>query len=167
MRDRDEQGRARNARPRDRYGRPLPYGAEGEPTTPDDLVLGPEETLSEARRLLADDRPFHAHEVLEARWKTCPEPERELWQGLAQLAVAVTHLRRGNPTGSRNLATRAKERLRAYEGPLYGLDLERFIRDLDLLFGAGTGVGGRRGGGSGRGVGSDLVGRQGVAGVLV
>ena len=32
-------------------------------------------------------RPFHAHEVLEASWKAAPPAERDLWQGLAQLAV--------------------------------------------------------------------------------
>ena len=39
MRDRDDAGRARSTRPRDAYGRPLPYGAVGVPTMPDDLAL--------------------------------------------------------------------------------------------------------------------------------
>ena len=33
--------RPRNARPRDAYGRPLPHGATGIPTMPDDLALPP------------------------------------------------------------------------------------------------------------------------------
>ncbi|MCD0450627.1 DUF309 domain-containing protein [Actinocorallia sp. API 0066] len=131
MRDRDPGGRPRNARPRDAYGRPLPHGAEGVPTTPDDLSLDAEETVAEARRLLAADRPFHAHEVLEARWKSCPAPERPLWRALAQLAVGLTHLRRGNPRGAEALFTRATRDLAAYDGPSYGLDLPAILQAVE------------------------------------
>ena len=115
MRDRDETGRARNARPRDAYGRPLPRGEEGEERVPDDYAPTPSEALTEAQRLLDADRPFHAHEVLEAAWKSAPEPERELWQGLAQLAVGFTHVRRGNAQGARSLLRRAADRVGAYD----------------------------------------------------
>ncbi|MFB4316320.1 DUF309 domain-containing protein [Actinomadura sp. 21ATH] len=111
MRDRDETGRPRNARPRDAYGRPLPRGAAGTPTMPDDLTVTPTEALEQAQRLLDEDRPFHAHEVLEAAWKAAPEAERELWRGLAQVAVGVTHVRRGNPRGARALLERAADRI--------------------------------------------------------
>ncbi len=40
---------------------------------------------------------FHAHEVLEDAWKTGPEAQRELWRGLAQLAVGLTHAAPGQP----------------------------------------------------------------------
>ncbi len=83
-RDRDTEGRPRNARPRDALGRPLGRGAAGEPRVADDLVLAPAATLAEAQRLIDADRPFHAHEVLEARWKASPDAERDLWQGLAR-----------------------------------------------------------------------------------
>ena len=113
-RDRDTAGRPRNARPRDGLGRPLPHGAPGIPTTPDDLILPPAEALREAERLLAAGRPFHAHEVLEAAWKAAPEDERDLWQGLAQLAVGLTHARRGNTTGAARLLLRAADRIEPY-----------------------------------------------------
>ena len=51
-RDRDAAGRPRNARPRDTAGRPLARGAVGVERVPDDLVLPPEETVTEAQRLL-------------------------------------------------------------------------------------------------------------------
>jgi hypothetical protein len=95
-RDRDSSGRARSARPRDGLGRPLPHEATGVERVPDDLVLPPQESLTEAQRLLDAERPFHAHEVLEGTWKAAPPAERDLWQGLAQLAVGLTHQRRGN-----------------------------------------------------------------------
>ncbi|MFF0526398.1 DUF309 domain-containing protein [Actinomadura nitritigenes] len=122
MRDRDESGRPRNARPRDAYGRPLPHGASGVPTMPDDLDMPPEEALVEAQRLLDEDRPFHAHEVLEAVWKSAPEPERELWRGLAQVAVGITHLRRGNLRGAQALLSRAADRIEPYSNGSHGTE---------------------------------------------
>jgi hypothetical protein len=113
-RDRDPAGRARNARPRDGLGRPLPRGMVGVPTTPEDIVLSPTESLREAERLLAAGRPFHAHEVLEGAWKACGDDRRELWKGLAQLAVGITHVRRGNDVGAVRLLTRAADRIEPY-----------------------------------------------------
>ncbi len=105
-RDRDEEGRARNARPRDGLGRPLPYGTDGVPRQPEGIVRAPEETVAEAQRLLAEGKPFHAHEVFEDAWKSGPEEERELWRGMAQLAVGLTHAARGNVTGGVRLLRR-------------------------------------------------------------
>ncbi|WP_433203673.1 DUF309 domain-containing protein [Dactylosporangium sp. CS-047395] len=128
QRDRDAEGRARNARPRDELGRPLPRGAEGVPTMPDDLTVTPEEALVQAQRLLDEGRPFHAHEVLEAAWKSAPEPERELWRGLAQLAVGLTHARRGNADGARRLLERAAVRLAEYaEHPPYRINVRGLV----------------------------------------
>jgi hypothetical protein len=113
QRDRDEAGTARNARPRDALGRPLPRGSQGVPRIPDDLVLTPAESLTYAQDLLDRGLAFNAHEVLEAAWKTGPAEERELWQGLAQLAVGITHLQRGNVGGAIALLDRAADRLGA------------------------------------------------------
>jgi uncharacterized protein len=113
-RDRDGAGRARNARPRDGLGRPLERGDAGEPTLPDGAVLAPADALDAAQQLLDAGRPFHAHEVLEASWKAAPAPERDLWQGLAQLAVGLTHARRGNATGAAVLLRRGAERVSQY-----------------------------------------------------
>jgi hypothetical protein len=105
-RDRDNDGRARNARPRDGLGRPLPYGVDGVPRQPEGVVRTPEETVTEAQRLLDAGRPFHAHEVFEDAWKSGPGTDRELWRGLAQLAVGLTHSARGNVTGGARLLRR-------------------------------------------------------------
>lgn len=106
----------RNPRPRDALGRPLPMDAPGVPRVPDDLVLPPAQSLAEAQRLLDEGLPFHAHEVLEGTWKAAPPAERDLWQGLAQLAVGLTHAARGNPTGAATLLRRGARRLRPYAG---------------------------------------------------
>jgi uncharacterized protein len=114
-RDRDAAGRARNARPRDGLGRPLERGAAGEPTIPDGVALRPQDALEAAQRLLDEGRPFNAHEVLEASWKTAPPAERDLWQGLAQLAVGLTHALRGNAGGAVTLLRRGADRVGRYQ----------------------------------------------------
>ncbi len=125
QRDRDESGRARNARPRDALGRPLPRGSEGVPRTPDDLDLQPAESLSYAQDLLDHGLAFNAHEVLEAAWKNRPEEEASLWQALAQLAVGITHVQRGNIKGACALLDRAVAGLTASGRPApHGIDAD-------------------------------------------
>jgi len=123
-RERDEAGRPRNARPRDELGRPLPRGDSGVFRVPDDLVLSPADSLVEAQALLDEGMPFHAHEVLEATWKAAPDVERDLWQGLAQLAVGLTHALRGNSAGAATLLRRGADRVSGYvDEPPYGIDV--------------------------------------------
>jgi hypothetical protein len=117
-RDRDVQGRARNARPRDSLGRPLPPGQPGVEPLPEDIDSAAGAVVELAGRLLDDDLPFQAHEALEAAWKAAPAAQRPAWQGMAQLAVALTHARRGNVVGAARLRWRALENLAAGELPL-------------------------------------------------
>ena len=125
MRDRDAVGRARNARPRDALGRPLPRGAAGEPVLPDEIAVTPDWAVATAQDMLDHGRPFHAHEVLEAAWKAAGPAERALWQGLAQLAVGLTHARRGNARGAVTLLRRGCARLAGYAGTSpHGIDVD-------------------------------------------
>jgi len=108
-RDRDATGRARNARPRDATGRPLSRGAAGIPRVPEDLELTPAQALAQAQQYLDDDLPFQAHEVFEAMWKQRRDAgfdDAGMWQGLAQIAVGLTHAQRGNTTGAVTLLRR-------------------------------------------------------------
>ncbi len=137
-RDRDPAGRARNARPRDGAGRPLPRGAAGVERVPDDLVLDDDATVVEAQRFLDAGMPFHAHEVLEAAWKAAGAAERELWRGLAQVAVGLTHLQRGNGRGGVALLRRGAEnvtrwRVGAAGRAPAGLDLDGVVRHAEAL----------------------------------
>jgi uncharacterized protein len=165
-RDRDAAGRARNARPRDGLGRPLSFeeADAAVATMPDDLVLDGWAAARLSDELLRAGRPFHAHEVFEASWKSGPPAERELWQGLAQLAVGLTHAHRGNTRGAVTLLRRGSTRVRAYCGAARGAE-------------AGTEAGA---GGAGAVYGMDLAGvlaacdelaarieRQGLAGIPV
>jgi uncharacterized protein len=138
MRDRDPGGRARNARPRDELGRPLPRSAtpaDDVPAIPDDLQVTPAEAADLGGRLLAEGRPFHAHEVFEAAWKSTPAPERELWRGLAQIAVGLTHARRGNARGAvallRRGAKHARENGASGAANSAGIDVEYVAAQAD------------------------------------
>jgi predicted metal-dependent hydrolase len=139
-RDRDAAGRARQSRPRDALGRPLAYGQEGvQPVS--EQMLPAAETIVEATRLLDEGRPFAAHEVFEARWKAAPNAERDLWQGLAQLCVAVTHALRGNGVGAARLIERGREHLAQYggtESDRYGLDLDAWMTQAQAAVDAAT-----------------------------
>jgi hypothetical protein len=147
-RDRDPGGRPRNARPRDSLGRPLDRGGAGQAgpgadRIPDDRVLAGPDAARLADELLRAGRPFHAHEVLEASWKTGPASERDLWQGLAQVAVGLTHAHRGNARGAVALLSRGAQRVRAYQAASpaaspggdrpYGIDLAGFLAASDEL----------------------------------
>ena len=127
-RDRDAEGRARNARPRDALGRPLPHDAVGEDRAPEGVLRAPEVALAEAQQLLDAGRPFHAHEVLEDAWKSAPEQERQLWRGLAQLAVGLTHAARGNGRGAATLLERGAGTIAGYAAaPPHRVDVDGLV----------------------------------------
>ncbi len=92
--------------------------------------MSPRLAIALARELVGQGRPFGAHEVLEARWKSCPAAERPLWQGLAQLCVALTHAGRGNREGAARLWERGAANLETATrqgGPTYGLNLSAVL----------------------------------------
>lgn len=127
-RDRDPAGRARNARPRDALGRPLPRGVAGVERVDEAVVLSPDEAVQRAQQLIDDGYPFHAHEVLEGVWKSTEGEQRELWQGLAQLAVGLTHIQRGNAKGATALLRRAADRIGPYAAtPPHGLNITELV----------------------------------------
>jgi predicted metal-dependent hydrolase len=85
-------------------------------------VLPPAAALALAQQLLDAGRPFHAHEVLEDAWKAAPDAERSLWKGLAQLAVGITHARRGNTHGAAALLRRGAAAVDGFPGRPHGID---------------------------------------------
>ena len=133
-RDRDESGRPRSTRPRDALGRPLPQGSDGVPRIPDDLELPPADTLAYAQDLLDRGLAFNAHEVLEAAWKNGPDDEKALWQALAQLAVGVTHVQRGNVKGAITVLRRASAGLAHDDKPApYAIDVAGLVEYAEVL----------------------------------
>ncbi len=121
------------ARGRDAAGRPVPAGSPDAVEPVPEQALPPAESLTLARDLVARGRPFFAHDVLEARWKVAPAGERELWQGLAQVCVGLTHLQRGNPVGGARLLRRGAGRLADYGGAAYDVDVVKVGRQAQWL----------------------------------
>jgi hypothetical protein len=121
----------------------LPYGTEGVERQPEGVTRTPAETVAEAQALLDAGRPFHAHEVFEDAWKSGPEDERDLWKGLAQLAVGLTHSARGNTTGGARLLLRGAGAIGAGkwgERP-HGIDVDGLVvwaRELADAVGGGS-----------------------------
>lgn len=105
-------------RPRDRLGRPLARDAAGYPGVEQRASITSAEAVTEARGYLERGLPFHAHEVLEMRWRCCPADERPLWRGLAQAAAGATHAARGNAVGAARLVARGQQSIDEYAGPI-------------------------------------------------
>jgi hypothetical protein len=114
-RDRDPAGRARNARARDDLGRPQPRSA-GPTAVTEEPTLPPPDALARAQALLDTNRAFAAHEALESVWKASSGADRDLWRGLAQLCVGITHAMRGNASGAVALLQRSADTLTPYAG---------------------------------------------------
>lgn len=127
-RDRDPAtARPLNARPRDRFGRPLAYGLPDELADrrePEDVVGTVAEALAEAARLFDQERFFEAHEFLEWVWKAdgVAAADRPYWKGVTQVAVGCAHTQRGNAKGAITLLERAQRYVQPYPSPYQGVD---------------------------------------------
>lgn len=105
-------------RPRDRLGRPLAWDAAGYPGVEQRASITSADAVAEALDYIAQGLPFHAHEVLEMRWRCCPAAERPLWRGLAQAAAGATHAARGNSVGAARLVARGQQSIEQYADPI-------------------------------------------------
>jgi len=83
-------------------------------------------------------RYWHAHEAWETLWRAAPEPERDFYQGLIQVAAGLLHLQRRNVRGARNKLGEGLARLRPYQPTYRGIFVnelvgkaERMLADLD------------------------------------
>ncbi|HVM27339.1 MAG TPA: DUF309 domain-containing protein [Mycobacteriales bacterium] len=123
---------SRQLRGRDAAGRPVPAGSPAEVEPVPEVDRSPDEALVLAQDLLDDDRPFWAHDVLEAAWKRAADDERDLWQGLAQVCVGLTHVQRGNRVGAARLLRRGAGRLRGLPGR-HGVDADAVAARADAL----------------------------------
>ena len=125
-RDRNAQGRPENARPRDRYGAPLPRGFADElphRREPDQVVNSVAEAFAEAVALFDEERFFEAHEFLEYIWKSdeVPPGDRDFWKGVTQVAVGCVHTQRGNDKGAVTLLERATRYMAPYPSTYGGV----------------------------------------------
>ena len=131
-RDRNAAGRPENSRPRDATGKPLrrdagPSWRERLRAADEARALPKQEAIAEAERLVLTGQPFYAHEILEGPWHLAEPAERAFWQGLAQVAVGLTHAQRGNVTGARSLLRSGADKLAPYEDGHEGVAVSRVV----------------------------------------
>ena len=124
MRQRRDDGAPEQQRPRDRTGRPLPYDTNATLLAQDHKPASVEEALALGRTLWQENRFFEAHECLEKVWHTAPRHDRNLWQGVIQIAVAQVHHQRANPPGAIQLYRRALANLAEYPNQWRGVDID-------------------------------------------
>ena len=85
----------------------------------------PEEFL-EGARLFNTERFFETHEVWEDLWRKAPAEDRDFYQGMIHLAVALYQARRANWRAAGSQLRRAAKRLARYEPRRGELDVSGF-----------------------------------------
>lgn len=78
-------------------------------------------------------RYFDAHEAWEEAWHQVTGVRRDFYQGLIQCAVALEHVRRGNPHGALMVLARAKPRFAELTSPYMGIDWETLVQQLEAF----------------------------------
>jgi predicted metal-dependent hydrolase len=77
---------------------------------------------------------FESHELWEEMWADESGPGRKFLQGLIQAAVALHHFGNGNIRGAKKLYYGARGYLEHYRPHHLGLDLEKFLSEMDACF---------------------------------
>ena len=110
-------------RPRDRLGRPQPWGAENRLHLPDFDGNDVAENHRLGLAFLREGHYFAAHEAWETAWKQSRDTaDAEFFKGLSQLGAGWTHLLRGNSHGAVTLLRRGASRVRRYPAGHRGID---------------------------------------------
>jgi hypothetical protein len=74
---------------------------------------------------------FESHETLEDLWMVSPWPERDLFQGVIQLAAAFVHLARGEYPGIFKLLDASVDKLRRFAPEHFGVDVASLIVEAE------------------------------------
>lgn len=77
---------------------------------------------------------FQCHDVLEDFWGELTCPEKPMFQGLIQAAVALFHFEEGNLGGARKMFTSCRVYLNPFNPSCGGIDIERLLAELELCF---------------------------------
>jgi predicted metal-dependent hydrolase len=77
---------------------------------------------------------YACHDTLEALWIEATEPEKTLYQGILQIAVALYHLGNRNWRGAMILLGEGSNRLRRYPDNYGGINIEDLLsQSVELL----------------------------------
>lgn len=86
---------------------------------------------------------YECHEYLEGAWRAARGQDRAFYHGLIQAAAACYHCEKGNRHGTRILAGKAAEKLRAFAPAYHGVGVAALLAGLEVLR-AGAGAGAAR-----------------------
>ena len=89
-----------------------------------------EEGLDEAVELFNAGQYFEAHEVLERLWLAADGLDRELYQGVLQVAVGLHHEAHGNRKGAASMLAKGVSRLTPLAPSRLGVDVARLLDDV-------------------------------------
>lgn len=81
--------------------------------------------------LFRSGRYFEAHEEWEDVWRAAPREERDFYQGMVHLTVAMYQAGRGNARGARSQIKKARRRLAAYLPEHHGVRLEKLVPEVE------------------------------------
>ncbi len=81
--------------------------------------------------LFHSGRYFEAHEEWEDVWRVAPGEERDFYQGMVHLTVALYQAGRGNARGARAQIKKARRRLAAYQPEHRGVPLEKLVPQVE------------------------------------
>jgi len=88
----------------------------------------------EGLRLFNAEDFFESHEVLEELWSETQDERKKFYQGLIQAAVALLHFGNGNLGGAKKVYLSCRKYLEPYQPVYEGLELTRFLEDLQFCF---------------------------------
>lgn len=74
---------------------------------------------------------FEAHEEWEISWRDAPIEERDFYQGMVHLTVALYQAGRKNATAARSQMRKARRRLAAYFPRRHGVSLDTLVPQVE------------------------------------
>ena len=88
-------------------------------------------TWEEGCRLFRAGHYFETHEEWELVWKDAPKEEKDFYQGMVHLTVALYQAGRGNTRAAHSQMTKARRRLSRYHPQHCGVRLDSLIPAVD------------------------------------
>ena len=93
----------------------------------------PQDRWLEGIELFNAGRFFECHETWEDVWKLSEGTEKNFYQGMIQIAVAILHAQRGNARGARSVWNKARNRLESMPADFMGLALGSLCIAMDAF----------------------------------
>ena len=92
-----------------------------------------ENNFFNALNLFNNQKWYEAHDAFEDIWNTLDGDERQIIQGILQVAVSQFHLSKGNLNGATILLGEGIGRIKPRTNINLGIDLETFCKNLENL----------------------------------